>query len=727
MKNIQENNQFDSLSELYSPALRAIAAPVGLNVANLDVELTEEQIKFFGFKSVLTAEDALKVLLYLQTQAVDKKLLEKIALLYQHLAAHSEKCLQNQEEISELMLLNETNQFLLANQLYAFLVAEQDIQRYTENALFVKKPHNISQQEFKTVCKILGIKTITKASLKLEFESNDENHESISTSLNDRVTLIVLLIILKEQGIDHVEDECIQTQLVKLRRKIDSLTSKPANKIMVNYDDIFSQDLRAWLVNNILYYKTNFERRTQNAICQQLLQYLDLQIDLIELANVIFDDKDAWLAERGDKINVLHQRIVAGLSLVTEVENKKKRARPEDKIIQSASQKQSFANIESSYTQTTEADKQNTVFVEMEEPAAKRPKHSETTFIAASPVSEVSSELEGENASSEDSSEEEIVTQTDKTNRKRTFTESGLDVPVVLNEKYEISKPKRIKPSETLASSNDRVTQVPLTLSSALTHSSVTSENTKQRTDFMEVDSSEEEQEERTHIEKTNSSVVSSSSNATNNKFLPQSFFGSQGKKAESEAKSSTVAAKPNRTVAQIAADKQQGWLAEEYIFKKLKVRYSNHKECQNFVETDDGFKVTLVKKSEDGNSMIITKHLVWHNKNGESGNHVDMTLTTHDYSSNEIIKKQVIEVKSNAGSDSQQGIFSELEMNILETEKNYIIWHVGNMRDEENITDRKIKNPKQLISQGQITKREEKVVRTILNFSSNLYKRYAI
>lgn len=624
LQSLKYHYGINSLSELYAPSLQEVAMPAGLKIANVGVQLTAEQCDFFGFKTKLIAEDALKVLLYLQTQSFTDELLKKLELVYQHLATYPEDCLSG-KDLSQLCLLNENNQFVPIDQLHGFLVAENDIKRYTDSAAFVKKPHKVSLQEFEKVCRILGIKTINKISLNLNPEINDEVDNSVASSLVNNITLIALLVILKEQGIDHVADEMIQAQLTYLKHKIDDLICTPANKIKVSYEDVFSQDVRAWLVHGVLYYKVSSDRITQSAICQQLLDYLNLPIDLSELAAVMFDDINAWLAERGEKIRALHQRIEAILPLVQNSKNEKKRTHSE---MQDSS--------------TSMALEKN------DEQSAKRAKYSEatTTVTASAAIGEGVQNIE-----EEEGSEENIAT-LDQGDRKRTFTEAAGSED--LNE----PTAKRTKLSQDLTSS-------------ATPHT----------------------------YQKTFAASSSSS----------QSFFRSQTTAVD--ARSTTTQTRKNRSAAQIEADKQQGWLAEEYVFNKLKAKYSNREKYRDFTETEDGFKVTVINKN-------IIKHLIWHNKGGESGSHFDMTFITCDSTGTET-EKQIIEVKSNAGANDQTGILGELEMAVLNEEKNYIIWHVGNMRDMGNVSDKKIKNPKQLIATGEIKKEEKREVKTILDFSS--------
>jgi hypothetical protein len=303
-----------NISDFYPPNFKLLQAGSDiLSIADIGVELTDAQIKFFGFKSILSVEDALSLLEHFQTLEFSTQLFENIKVVWRHLLCHKDKQLPNQR-LASIKLPNEQGQFIDLNELYGFTIPSSYLHCKEVNPHFLMRPKDFSEEEFFSLCEFFSITVIKKSDLVLFNIENSQSEDFLKQSFLENASYIVASELLyKEIG---GNEAIIKQELQNFLKNINDLTFIPLKKLFMKYETIFQQEVRCWVSLDKFYYKEQMDRFTKQEIWKKIQQHFQLTTSSEDLDLLMSDEgtRLAWLEEKGGKAKILYQNVVKVIS-----------------------------------------------------------------------------------------------------------------------------------------------------------------------------------------------------------------------------------------------------------------------------------------------------------------------------------------------------------------------------------------------------------------------------
>lgn len=286
------DNKMHNTSEVYLPNFLELRD--FLVVADLDVELTDEQANFFGFKSQLLLTDCIKLL----TTFNDRKNVDigKYAIIMQgllrlNLSATDKKTLHSLASKIKLPAQDGSLQ-LIAN---LRCLAIKNITAPVSSAHWLREFPGLTQENLIKIADMFGIKIIDEHDLQFNPLQPRE--------LNDikDIFLEKLNVIARVEA--HAKGVQEKTILQNLYSKLSAITFFTAERLTYSYvgDGTGGTQIFAHLNRkNQLYFKGYWDNpRTIDHFCLELARYFDLSVVTARLLRQILVEKNLqeWLID----------------------------------------------------------------------------------------------------------------------------------------------------------------------------------------------------------------------------------------------------------------------------------------------------------------------------------------------------------------------------------------------------------------------------------------------
>jgi hypothetical protein len=266
-------------SEMYSPKLKDLLGEDG-RIADIASELSKEQLEFFGFKQILSLEDCIRLLVSFSESLCTQEAFNKINTIYQHLYQITESdpaasVSQSLQESTELKLLAQSGQFVSVSKLF-YLSTDLAL---PANANAIKKPESMANNNFETVCQILGITCIRESELDIN-PSNQESTNEIHGNTLNKLHLIALIESYKNDILLSEIEIFIEKFMMKCISKLQQLKVYWVEEVALSYKDLYCQSSKYWFdkKSNTLYFTKKLNMFDLKIISEILVGYLELKI-----------------------------------------------------------------------------------------------------------------------------------------------------------------------------------------------------------------------------------------------------------------------------------------------------------------------------------------------------------------------------------------------------------------------------------------------------------------
>lgn len=299
---------------LYSPKLKETFGEdmADLKVAEIANLLTETQLAYFGFKNTLSPVDCVRILMKIAMQPASQASVAKITKLYEQIlnAGHSlQSILQEANfERASLKLLTQTNEFKPLDQLYCFI--SKNIELEECNALLLKKPHDISLEDFENIASLLEVSMIRDTDLTINVQA-EQKDTKLRGQLQKKLPYLLIAEAHKKEAVGEAELRSIaQTMFPEIQRQLNKLGIFYTEEIVAEYQEVIDQSIDIWgdKEQKVLYYTDLNDHSVIKKIAKFLKDYLGLKLEAKELCKIL-ELSEEKLLKHFKKMNVDHTLI----------------------------------------------------------------------------------------------------------------------------------------------------------------------------------------------------------------------------------------------------------------------------------------------------------------------------------------------------------------------------------------------------------------------------------
>lgn len=298
--------------DLYMPLLKQYFSEdelQGFPIAMIDGELTDEQWKYFKFKT-LTLSDCYVLLNRIAKKPADDSTLAKIDFLYQKISrflielvqikqediSMEEKGVSEREESEEeskketekpQMLFSHAQQFAEISSLYGLLSETLALTKLSPRVLM--KPKDISLEQLDQLCRHFSVTVIKDSDLQVS-AGNKLIDTSLRKRIEEKLSYILLIDAEKQQATlsDEFLKEFISKNFSGIKLKLERFICWQAETLAISYQDVLEEKIDNWMQDEILYVRSDAAGPKANTtMYQHIVRYLELKIPVVDLWEIL--------------------------------------------------------------------------------------------------------------------------------------------------------------------------------------------------------------------------------------------------------------------------------------------------------------------------------------------------------------------------------------------------------------------------------------------------------
>jgi len=226
--------------QIYSPKLTKLFGNY-IQTADIAKKLKKDVLEFCKFKTWLSIDDCYNILVKLAEKPFDQKTFNKITEVYKHLIYQLKNNPNQSHEFNSLKLLNQLNQFTASDELF-YINTKLTLQP-SQN--MIKRPSNISNEDFKLICDVFSIEVIDSKELNVNFKRS-KNDSDLVTLLNDKLPYLAVFEAHNNNIVSNGFSKFYRPFVNEISNKLDELKIILVKELSIKHEEKFRQSCTIW-------------------------------------------------------------------------------------------------------------------------------------------------------------------------------------------------------------------------------------------------------------------------------------------------------------------------------------------------------------------------------------------------------------------------------------------------------------------------------------------------
>lgn len=259
-----------------------------LEIADITIGLNTQQLRILGFIANLSLELCQSILMKIAATNRYQQDYKKIIFIYQQMLWQFDHEDEDEFEIFEdLLLANQSGQFVPINTLYYIV---DNLFSDIKHKNLIKKPNDLSENDFQTICNSLNITLINYAELSPEPQS-EQLVSTLKQHIEERIIYILYLEAHKNDWIGEDQKNNSAKLYNIIKGKLAELITYCAETIHIIYQNILAEPVDLWINHEQkkIYHcpLDSLESLNQHTLHQFLHEHLELTIKFEEFDSIM--------------------------------------------------------------------------------------------------------------------------------------------------------------------------------------------------------------------------------------------------------------------------------------------------------------------------------------------------------------------------------------------------------------------------------------------------------